>query len=101
MMPPIDLQVLREQAGGDRALEREVLRLFADDSPNDLARLRSSEEERRMAAHRLVGSARAIGAREVARLAGAVEAGTGDIVALEAAVAEVRAFIAEYLAGDS
>lgn len=100
MMRPIDLRVLREQAGGDRALEREVLRLFADGAPNDLARLRASDEERRMAAHRLVGSARAIGASEVARLAAAVESGAGDVAALEAAVAEARAFIVEYLAGD-
>ena len=45
----------------------------------------------------IVGSARAIGAADVARTAAAIEAGGGDLAALEAAIAETCRFIAEYL----
>lgn len=100
-MQPLDLTVLSEQTAGDRGLEREVLRLFVEEAPNDLARLGSTAEDRRMAAHRLVGSARAIGAGEVARLAAEIEAGGGDLAALEAAIAEARSFIVRHLASDT
>lgn len=96
---PIDLARLASQTAGNAALEREVLTLFADRAPLDMAQLKAaSGEGRRLVAHRLVGSALAIGAGEVASLAGGVEKGAGDIAALEAAVEEAREFIALHLA---
>jgi HPt (histidine-containing phosphotransfer) domain-containing protein len=92
----IDLDHLARQTGGDDALAREVLRLFAVQAPAELARMRSiNGSGRREAAHLLVGSARAIGAAKVARLAAAIEAGGDGADALEVAVAEAIAFIAE------
>jgi HPt (histidine-containing phosphotransfer) domain-containing protein len=91
----IDLAHLNRQTGGDDALAAEVLRLFAAQAPVELVRLRSaSASERRKAAHLLVGSARAIGAGEVARLAAEIEAGGKGVDALEAAIVEVIEFIA-------
>lgn len=98
---PIDLSHLARQTGGEKALELAVLRLFAANSIADLSRLKSaSGQPRRELAHLIVGSARAIGADRVARLAGEVEAGGGDVAALEAAVVEARGFIADYLSRD-
>lgn len=65
---PIDLTHLRRYTLGDRQLEVEVLGLFAGELPNTLARLKAAETEHewRIAAHTLKGSARAVGAWEVA-----------------------------------
>jgi HPt (histidine-containing phosphotransfer) domain-containing protein len=94
----IDLAHLARQTGQDEALAGEVLRLFAARAPADVARLRAvSGPARREVAHLLVGSARAIGAEDVARLAAAIEAGAGDEDALEAAVGEALRFIAGHL----
>ncbi len=98
----VDLDHLARQTGGDRALEREVLALYLERSAIDLDRLRvaTTDDARREAAHLMVGSARAIGAMSVARLAAAVEAaadGPCDLAEIEAAVAEARAFVADYL----
>jgi HPt (histidine-containing phosphotransfer) domain-containing protein len=96
---PVDLARLAEQTGGDRKLEREVLTLFLDDALVQVARLRSAgAADRRAIAHRLLGSARAIGADEVARLAAAVETGQGDVDALSAAIDAARQYIVAYLA---
>ncbi len=100
---PVDLAHLARQTGGDRALEREVLALFIGRSAIDLDRLKAAAagDARREAAHLMVGSARAIGAVRVSRLAAAVEEaaeGPCDLADLEAAVAEARAFVADYLA---
>lgn len=98
-MKPIDFDHLAQQTGGDRALEEEVLRLFVTRSRADLDRLKEAgPDSRRDVAHLILGSARAIGAGEVARCAAAVEAGEGEVAPLEAAIAETRRFIAEYLA---
>jgi HPt (histidine-containing phosphotransfer) domain-containing protein len=95
---PIDLFHLARQTGGETALEHAVLRLFAANSVTDLGRLKAaSGQARREAAHLIVGSARAIGAEQVARLAAHVEKDEGDVAALEAAIVEAREFIAEYL----
>jgi len=97
-MQPIDLSHLGRQTGEDAGLEREVLRLFAARSTADLDRLKAAAAPgRREVAHLIVGSARAVGAGEVARLAAEIEAGGGDIAALEAAIGEARRFIAGYL----
>ena len=97
---PVDLGQLDQQTGGDNALAREVLKLFVLHAPADLTQLSAvSGYERRVLAHRLAGSARGVGASEVARLAASVEAGAdGDVAALEAAVNEAVAFIEVHLA---
>lgn len=102
--PPIDLDHLGRQTGGDQDLAREVLTLFVTRSLVDLDRLKATPvgEERREAAHLIAGSARAIGAGNVARLAAAVEQGahaeTRSLAELEAAVAEARDFASGCLA---
>jgi hypothetical protein len=99
---PIDLAVLAEQTGGDEALAREVLELFAAEAPAEVGRLAgASPDERRAIAHKLVGGSRAIGAGNVGRLAAAVEDGSGDIGALVSAVDEACRFISSHLAGPS
>jgi HPt (histidine-containing phosphotransfer) domain-containing protein len=98
---PLDLQQLKRQTAGDEALEIEVLTLFLAKSGADLAKIRhaGSPPERRAAAHGLVGSAQAVGAREVARLARVVEydGGETDIAALGDAVAEAQAYVRQLL----
>ena len=98
-MTAIDLSHLAAQTGGDAALEAEVLRLFVSRAPADLELLKQAPpHERHDLAHRILGSARAIGAGEVARAAAAVESGTGEVEALAAAIAEACRFIAGHLA---
>jgi HPt (histidine-containing phosphotransfer) domain-containing protein len=95
---PVDLAHLSRQTGGNDALGREVLEMFVATLPADLAELRSaSSAERRALAHRLVGSARAIGAGAMAAAASAVEAGGDGLDALEAAATEAQRFIEAYL----
>ena len=98
---PLDFDQLDQQTGGDDTLAREVLNLFLVHVQRDMARLATaSGSERRALAHRLVGSARGVGASRVAALAASVEAGAdGDIPALEAALAEAVEFITAHLAG--
>ena len=73
---PVDHDHLARYTFGNRALELEVLNLFADQAPEYLARLREarSDKEWRDAAHTLKGSARAVGAVCVAELAERAEA---------------------------
>lgn len=97
-MDPVDLRHLTAQTGGDTRLGREVLALFDADAGEQLAILaRATPAERRAVAHRLLGSARAIGAVDIAREAAAIEAGGGDLGRLEAAVDAARAFIRDHL----
>jgi HPt (histidine-containing phosphotransfer) domain-containing protein len=98
--PPIDSAVLDSQTGGDPSLAREVLVLFAARARAEVARLTAARDagERRRAAHGLLGSARAVGATEVARQAERVhrgEDGEAALAALAAAVAAAAAFIGE------
>jgi HPt (histidine-containing phosphotransfer) domain-containing protein len=98
---PLDLNHLKLQTAGDRRLEAEVLSLFLAKTEADFARIRAaaSAAERREAAHGLLGSARAVGAHEVARLAQTVERGGSetDVAMLGRAVAEARAYVRERL----
>ncbi len=99
--PAVDLSILRAQTGGDPNLEREVLGLYLSRCVDDLARLKAADtpDGRRRAAHAMVGSARAVGATSVARLAAAIEKGNAaPIASLETALAEARRFIAAHLA---
>ena len=92
---------MRAQTGGDPNLEREVLGLFLTRCQHEFARLKAAAnaEERSKIAHGLVGSAAAVGAVKVARLAASVERGnTVAIVALEAAIAEAGRQITRHLA---
>ena len=103
---PIDLVHLARMTLGERSLEREVLQLFDRQANLLLQRMQAAPVEALPAlAHTLKGSARAIGAGQVARAAEAVEfidpaAGadvTRALAALRAATEEARSFIADLL----
>jgi hypothetical protein len=101
-VPPVDLTRLARQTQGDNALEREVLRLFADRIDGDFARLSATPAAgRREIAHLIVGSASAIGAEDVARLARDIERDPGEAASrmadLRAAIDAAQRFIAGYL----
>lgn len=69
---PIDLVHLSRQTLGDRALETELLRLFAGQCEQILAKLEETQGDRQASgdlAHTLKGSARAVGATAVAAAA--------------------------------
>jgi HPt (histidine-containing phosphotransfer) domain-containing protein len=100
----IDEQHLAQMTLGDRALEREVLEIFARQTTLMLGRMSAGRPAlAAAAAHTLKGSARGIGAWRVARAAERVEeavaarrdrkAVTAAIAELDAASAEVRAAI--------
>jgi HPt (histidine-containing phosphotransfer) domain-containing protein len=104
---PIDLVHLRRYTLGNRALEKEVLQLFSEQAVASLDQLRAPQtpQMRRLAAHTLKGSARAVGAVAVARCAEHAERSRdaadrdGDgIAALEAAVADACRFVAAFAA---
>jgi HPt (histidine-containing phosphotransfer) domain-containing protein len=105
--PALDLVHLRRFTLGDQALEREILDLFITQAPITLAALKAAITERdwRIAAHTLKGSARAVGAWPVARIAERAEglSRRNEASACESAVqdlahalSEAGAFIAEY-----
>ena len=72
---PIDLVHLARQTGGDKALETEVLELFARQAREAVARIGGLDAKLRSElAHRLAGAAKGVGAFEVARCAEALEA---------------------------
>ena len=104
--PPIDRAHLLRMALGDRALEREVLALFERQADMLIGRMPGLEPAGAAAlAHTLKGSARGIGAWQVARAAEAIErsaaAGGADlpqaIDGLAAAARDVRVVIADLL----
>jgi HPt (histidine-containing phosphotransfer) domain-containing protein len=73
--PLLDRAYLSRFTLGNADLEREVLGLFAEHAPNYLARMQSAatQHDWREAAHTLKGSAAAVGAVKVARLAEGIE----------------------------
>jgi HPt (histidine-containing phosphotransfer) domain-containing protein len=93
----LDIAHLDEQTRGDRQLQDELLRLFTAQSPSLFARMRqvSRENDRQLddLAHRLKGSALAIGAFGVAYAAEGIgrRAGSGSAAAELAALAEALA----------
>ena len=104
--PALDLEHLRRFTLGDTGLELEILELFIKQAPITLRALQSAVADRdwKIAAHTLKGSARAVGAWRVARLAEAAEgmsrrrnpAGCEAAVReLSDALAEASVFIAE------
>ena len=85
---PIDLVHLARQTQGDRAVEQDVLSMFAHQA--------AAVRERIGPAHRLAGSARAIGAFAVADCASAIEQAPEDRAAigrLSRLIDEARDFI--------
>jgi HPt (histidine-containing phosphotransfer) domain-containing protein len=102
--PPIDLVHLARATDGDESLESELLAMFDRQSAKLAERVTFADLPRRARAdiaHRLRGSALAIGAFDVADAAAAVETafeGEGEteaaLVALATAVARARAAIA-------
>jgi HPt (histidine-containing phosphotransfer) domain-containing protein len=109
---PIDVEHLFRMTLGDHHLEREVLQLFDHQAGMLMERISQSSRSERCepgivaaAAHTMKGSARGIGAWQLARAAEAVEnAALGPqpglaktVTALSACVDEARAAIAELL----
>jgi HPt (histidine-containing phosphotransfer) domain-containing protein len=94
---PIDFEHLARQTMGDKALELEVLQMFARQARESMKELAGTEGPARAAlAHRLKGSARAVGADVVAAAAETLEEKPGDAAALASvarAVVEAENFI--------
>jgi HPt (histidine-containing phosphotransfer) domain-containing protein len=104
---PIDLVHLARQTMGDRELEKELLALFDCQAAQIAVRLRHVENGAASAdlAHKLKGSARAVGAGAVAAAAENYEHGAragllrqADADRLVSAVAEARDFLQELAA---
>jgi HPt (histidine-containing phosphotransfer) domain-containing protein len=84
---PIDLVHLASQTMGDKALEVEVLQMFARQARRALQDMSVTDASAVVAAaHKLKGAANAVGAFKVARAAELVEA-KGPDAALQASVA--------------
>ena len=68
---PVDFGYLHRFTAGDRALEREVLYLFAQSAHGYVAQMRDAHDAKswNAATHTLKGSARAVGAWRAARAA--------------------------------
>ncbi|XUM22041.1 Hpt domain-containing protein [Bradyrhizobium oligotrophicum S58] len=100
---PISLDLLRRMTLGDSALEREVLAMFSSQAVRLLERLQVMPEDAATVAHTLKGSARAVGALDVADAAEGLEAAlrAGDpadaLAWLGTAIAQARAAISEML----
>ena len=94
---PINLAHLDRMTHGDRALAREVLRLFDFQAERLLAALALADnaKARVEAAHTLKGAARGVGAFAVARIAEDVEACAKDEVAFVSSLARLRARVVE------
>ncbi|MBB4953402.1 HPt (histidine-containing phosphotransfer) domain-containing protein [Agrobacterium vitis] len=93
---PIDMAHLATQTMGDKALEIEVLQLFARQARNCLQALSQTDADHVSVAHRLKGAASAIGAFNVVAAAGEIEKSGADaskISAVTLAVVEAEHFI--------
>ena len=104
MTPPIDHAHLARYTMGNRALEIEVLQLFAGQAPLTMRDLEKADTAKawHIAAHTLKGSARAVGAGQVARVAEQAEtAGLADpdrdltLARLRAAIKTASVYIAD------
>ncbi|AYG59327.1 Hpt domain-containing protein [Rhizobium jaguaris] len=93
----IDLVHLAKQTMGDKALEVEVLQMFARQARSCLQEIGSGDRKRAVAAsHRLKGAASAVGAFKVADAANALESDIGDptrMATVTACVVEAENFI--------
>ena len=103
---PIDLVHLARQTFGSAELEREVLRLFVQQGAGLARRIAEAKDAtgRGEIAHRLKGSALAVGAVRVGRLAAALETAVAPAevralsVDLDRAIDEVERFVTTLLA---
>jgi HPt (histidine-containing phosphotransfer) domain-containing protein len=92
----IDLVHLSRMTFGDRALEREVLALFARQSAQMLAKIDGADADGlRILAHTLKGSASGVGAWMVASAASDVEKSAGHKDTLGPAIARLRSTVDE------
>lgn len=103
---PVDLVHLARHTLGNRDLEREVLQIFVRQSAIYLDRIRDATTvtERQMAAHTIKGSARGIGAWQVADIAEGLEnpGPANDLVGeLAEAVKKTNGFISGLLDNDT
>ncbi len=94
---PIDIAHLKRMTLGDAGLEREVLAMFAGQAVRLIEALAALPADAPQIAHTLNGSARAIGAFQVAEAAEAFEAALRDggevseaLAALQQAIAQAR-----------
>lgn len=100
MDKPIDLVHLARQTMGDRELENEVMSIFLSHCDEYLAEYRDAPDAtcRQHAAHRIKGSARGLGAWELAEQAELAEAPDyQDVQALESAANRVSAYIRDLI----
>ena len=100
---PVDLVHLARQSLGDRELELEILSMFRSQSQLYIGRLThaTTADERKMAAHTILGSARGIGAWRVAEEAEKLQALAGHASnpsELRRTLEEANEFISEILA---
>jgi HPt (histidine-containing phosphotransfer) domain-containing protein len=96
--PALDLVHLARQTDGDSELQQELLALFDRQSASLLALSSDAsvaQRRRADAAHKLRGSALAIGAGAVARAAATLEAALGDAAAVPAATEAALATLAQ------
>jgi len=101
MDKPVDLVHLARQTMGDRDLEREVLGLFLSHCDVYLNDFKNAPDNqcRKQAAHRLKGSARSLGAWELAEIAELAEAPDySDFDALKTAAYRVSDYIRDLTA---
>ena len=91
---PIDIEHLKRMTLGDAGLEQEVLAMFAAQAARLIDALAGLPPEAAALAHTLKGSARAIGAFQVADAAEALEAALKDGEPSEA-MAELKQAIAQ------
>ena len=93
---PIDLVHLARQTGGDKALESEVLALFARQARQAVTQIGEMHKDARSElAHKIAGAAKGVGASDVARCASMLENEPGNSAAVAAftkAVVEVDTF---------
>lgn len=99
---PVDLVHLSRQTLGDRELEKEVLSLFVNQSTIYLQRLQTAKsiKERKSVAHTILGSARGLGAWQVAEEAAKFEAHCtqkSNCDSLASAVDDANAYIRELM----
>ena len=96
---PIDIEHLKRMTLGDAGLEQEVLAMFAGQAARLIEALAGLPPEAAELAHTLKGSARAIGAFQVADAAEALEAAIKDgepaqaMAELKQAIAQARTAI--------
>jgi HPt (histidine-containing phosphotransfer) domain-containing protein len=92
---PIDIAHLKRMTLGDAGLEQEVLAMFAGQAARLIDALAGLPPEAAALAHTLKGSARAIGAFQVADAAEALEAALAGVGEPAEAMAELKQAIAQ------